>query len=204
MKWFKRNAETRNALKNIEKRMAALENALTRLVEAEPSLEIHIENLDVRDPVIENLTFKFDKLDVKEVSGALNLGNNFGVRVHQDPTSRPSDKKVAASRRADKPHMPSRPTRPASARAGRESSKQEKPIGHEKPRQPGAPPKRETASERGKYQDEPKKTGAAPGSGARIGVREMTDATGRRRTEDRTKAGGASPVRVVIRARSET
>jgi hypothetical protein len=203
MKWFKRNAETRNALKNIEKRMAALENALTRLVEAEPSLEIRIENLDVRDPVIENLTFKFDKLDVKEVSGALNLGNNFGVRVHQDPTSRPSDKKVAASRRVDKPQAPSRPTRAASARFGRKNGGQEKTTDHEKPRQTGAPPKRETAPERGTYQDEPKKTGTAPGSGARPDARK-TDATGRRRTEDRTKAGDASPVRVVIRARSET
>ena len=200
MKWFKRSTETRNALKNIEKRIAALENALIRLIEAEPSLEIRIENLDVRDPVIESLTFKFDQLDVKEVSGALNLGNNFGVRVHQDPTSRPSDKKAAASGRAGKPHAPSRSTNAASARG--ENGGQEKTTGQEKPRRPGAPSKRQTAPERGTYRDEPKKTETAPDSGARRDARKA-DATGARRAETREKAGGASPVRVVLRARPE-
>jgi hypothetical protein len=42
-------------------------------------LETHIEidTLNVKDPVIENLTFKFDKIELDEVSGALNMGNNW-------------------------------------------------------------------------------------------------------------------------------
>lgn len=42
---------------------------------------INIEKIDVQGPVLDELEFIFDKIDVKEVSGALNIGNNFGVSV---------------------------------------------------------------------------------------------------------------------------
>ncbi|MEH7385851.1 hypothetical protein V7147_10625 [Bacillus sp. JJ1521] len=42
---------------------------------------INIEKLDFQGPVLDSLEFIFDKIDVKEVSGALNLGNNLGVNV---------------------------------------------------------------------------------------------------------------------------
>jgi hypothetical protein len=56
-------------------------------------VDIHIENLNVHDPVLENLTFRLDKLDIKELSGALNMGNNFGVEVKEKPKSKEKIKK---------------------------------------------------------------------------------------------------------------
>lgn len=41
--------------------------------------EIKIENFYVQNPTLESLTFKLDSLTIKELSGALNLGNNFGL-----------------------------------------------------------------------------------------------------------------------------
>lgn len=41
---------------------------------------INIEKVDLHGPVLDG-DFIFDKIDVKEVSGALNIGNNHGVSV---------------------------------------------------------------------------------------------------------------------------
>ncbi|MBU9712327.1 hypothetical protein [Evansella tamaricis] len=57
-------------------------------------IEYHItvENIDIKDPVLESLTFQLDSVDVKELSGALNLGNNFGTSVNQKEKKDPKDK----------------------------------------------------------------------------------------------------------------
>lgn len=39
---------------------------------------ITIEHLQMERPVLEQLAFQLDSLDIKELSGSLNLGNNFG------------------------------------------------------------------------------------------------------------------------------
>ncbi|MDQ0253584.1 hypothetical protein J2S74_000956 [Evansella vedderi] len=54
-----------------------------------------MEKLDINDPVIENLTFRLDNLDIKDLSGALNLGTNFGITVNQDEKKKktPSESK---------------------------------------------------------------------------------------------------------------
>lgn len=45
---------------------------------AKPSYYITIEHLQMEQPVLEQLAFRLDSLDIKELSGSLNLGNNFG------------------------------------------------------------------------------------------------------------------------------
>jgi hypothetical protein len=62
---------------------------------------INIEKLSIGNPVVKSLTFKLDTLDVEEVSGALNLGNNFGTRVNQKQSS--SKKEKSSSRQQEKP-----------------------------------------------------------------------------------------------------
>jgi hypothetical protein len=42
---------------------------------------VNIEHADIQGPLVDKLNYNFDKLDVKEVSGALNLGTTFGVKV---------------------------------------------------------------------------------------------------------------------------
>jgi hypothetical protein len=75
-------------LKEINDRLEKLELAVDKLSQ---NVDIHIENFNVNDPVLENLTFRLDKLDIKELSGALNMGNNFGVKVKEN--SKPKEKK---------------------------------------------------------------------------------------------------------------
>ncbi|MNT65242.1 hypothetical protein D3C72_2032100 [compost metagenome] len=53
---------------------------------------IHIDNLHVHQPVLENLTFRLDQLDIKELSGSLNLGNNFGAKPNGKAQNEAVDK----------------------------------------------------------------------------------------------------------------
>lgn len=62
----------------LEQRLRKLEDQLADLSAKHP--RIHIDNLHVHQPVLENLTFRLDQLDIKELSGSLNLGNNFGAK----------------------------------------------------------------------------------------------------------------------------
>lgn len=62
----------------LEQRLRRLEEQLADLSAKHP--RIHIDNLHVHQPVLENLTFRLDHLDIKELSGSLNLGNNFGAK----------------------------------------------------------------------------------------------------------------------------
>jgi hypothetical protein len=72
-------------IRDLEARLHKLEQHLSDMASKRP--EIHIENLHMHQPVLENLTFRMDQLDIHEVSGSLNLGNNFGAKIHpQEPT----------------------------------------------------------------------------------------------------------------------
>lgn len=54
---------------------------LEKKVDQFQKTEIKVEQLTINNPVIENLTdltFRLDELNIKELSGSLNMGNNFG------------------------------------------------------------------------------------------------------------------------------
>ncbi|KQX52018.1 MULTISPECIES: hypothetical protein [unclassified Paenibacillus] len=71
-------------VQQLERRLRKLEEELADLTAKHP--KIHIDTLHIHQPVLENLTFRLDHLDIKELSGSLNLGNNFGAK--------PSEKSV--------------------------------------------------------------------------------------------------------------
>lgn len=71
-------------VQQLERRLRKLEEELANLTAKHP--KIHIDTLHIHQPVLENLTFRLDQLDIKELSGSLNLGNNFGAK--------PSEKSV--------------------------------------------------------------------------------------------------------------
>jgi len=77
----KKQSEQDKTLHELTVKMGQLEKVLEKAFENGMTYEVTIENVNVHDPILKELTFRFDKLDVKEVSGALNLGNNFGVKV---------------------------------------------------------------------------------------------------------------------------
>lgn len=65
-------------IEQLELRIRKLEEQLNRAAATVP--EIRIETLHIHQPVLENLTFRLDQLDIHELSGSLNLGNNFGTK----------------------------------------------------------------------------------------------------------------------------
>lgn len=64
-------------LREIYKKLMSIEKEVEKL-KGRPEYHIHVENLDVQQ--LENLVFSLDTLDIKDLSGTLNIGNNFGIK----------------------------------------------------------------------------------------------------------------------------
>ncbi|MGM9988222.1 MAG: hypothetical protein ACI35O_13480 [Bacillaceae bacterium] len=79
-KRFRQQKKLEEQLLQLTKQMASLQETM-KDVQTTPHYHINIEKIDVQRATLENLTFRLDKLDIDELSGALNLGNNFGVTV---------------------------------------------------------------------------------------------------------------------------
>lgn len=82
-------------VQQLERRLRKLEKELADLTAKHP--KIHIDTLHIHQPVLENLTFRLDQLDIKELSGSLNLGNNFGAK--------PSEKSVPVDEAFKRAHV---------------------------------------------------------------------------------------------------
>ncbi|BFT75214.1 hypothetical protein PAENIP36_66560 [Paenibacillus sp. P36] len=96
-------------VQQLEKRLKKLEEELSNLTAKHP--QIHIDTLHVHQPVLENLTFRLDHLDIKELSGSLNLGNNFGAKPNEKKD--PHDEAMARAQVTKEPPAgASRPTPP--------------------------------------------------------------------------------------------
>lgn len=80
LNWLMKIAHYKKTAEDLEKKVQQLEE---RMKQSQPANEyhFHIEKLEIQNPVMENLSFNLDNLDIEELSGALNLGNNFGVTV---------------------------------------------------------------------------------------------------------------------------
>lgn len=78
---YRSEAPSSHALQQLERRLKKLEEELSQLTSKHP--QIHIDNVHIHQPVLDNLTFRLDALDIKELSGSLNLGNNFGTKPNE-------------------------------------------------------------------------------------------------------------------------
>lgn len=73
-----RKAESAEMLRELHNKVAQLEHMIHQL--SRPVIEhVTIERVYVQNPVLEHLEFGLDTIDIKELSGSLNLGNNFGL-----------------------------------------------------------------------------------------------------------------------------
>lgn len=72
-------------LREILKKLTSLEEEVEKL-KSKPEYHINVEKLDVQQ--LENMIFRLDALDIKELSGTLNIGNNFADRK---PPCKPAD-----------------------------------------------------------------------------------------------------------------
>lgn len=78
--------KTENALKNLNHTVQRIEEVLDKM--NEHRVQVTIQNLHVNQASLEQLVFRLDKLDIDELSGSLNLGNNFGTdAVRQQKTT---------------------------------------------------------------------------------------------------------------------
>lgn len=69
-------------IKEISKQLNKMQDHLhflTNEVKKQGNIQIHEMNL--HHPQLENLTYQLDHLEIKEVSGTLNFGNNFGLET---------------------------------------------------------------------------------------------------------------------------
>ncbi|MEB3100295.1 hypothetical protein [Ferviditalea candida] len=63
----------------IQRKLEKIEKTLEQMRNGTTEYHIKVEHLHVDRPVLENLIFRMDQLDIDELSGSLNLGNNFGT-----------------------------------------------------------------------------------------------------------------------------
>jgi predicted ribosome quality control (RQC) complex YloA/Tae2 family protein len=68
-------------ISELEKKIQQLEETIQKLQKSGSEYHVHIDHIHINQPVVEELSFHLDSLDIEDLSGALNLGNNFGVTV---------------------------------------------------------------------------------------------------------------------------
>ncbi|WP_134704587.1 hypothetical protein [Ammoniphilus sp. YIM 78166] len=94
--------ELQKLLKQIIERIERIEKQVDQLQKT----EIKVEHLTINNPVIENLkdlTFRLGELNIKDLSGSLNMGNNFGVgkQAKKEEPSQQSDEKKEEARESN-------------------------------------------------------------------------------------------------------
>lgn len=77
-KW-RRRSEKKPDWNELRTKLKTVEKELQTLAQRNVVYHIHVQNLHVHNPKLDQLAFRLDQLDIKELSGSLNLGNNFGV-----------------------------------------------------------------------------------------------------------------------------
>jgi hypothetical protein len=68
----------------LEQKIEQLEQTIQHLAKETRKQNVVVRELHIHHPVVENVTFRLDALDIEELSGSLNLGNNFDVQF--DPS----------------------------------------------------------------------------------------------------------------------
>ncbi|SFX44717.1 hypothetical protein SAMN04487866_10834 [Thermoactinomyces sp. DSM 45891] len=93
--WFrKRRIHSPHPTQQLATKLDQLESSVKELLNRSSEVHIHIHQLDIHQPVLEQLTFRLDQLDIDELSGSLNIGNNLGIQASKKSVSKhsqPSD-----------------------------------------------------------------------------------------------------------------
>jgi hypothetical protein len=76
---MKDEKKLQDIIHSLAEKVSHLEQGIKDLAKKPSEYNFYIDHIDVHNSGLENLTFKIDSLDIEELSGSLNLGNNFGV-----------------------------------------------------------------------------------------------------------------------------
>ncbi|UCZ53970.1 hypothetical protein LGQ02_04080 [Bacillus shivajii] len=85
------NHKPNDRIQALEQQIARLQETLQQKEKVDVYIEIHHLNLEHFD--LADLSFRLDSLDIKELSGTLNLGNNFSRPSHQENVKKNNDEK---------------------------------------------------------------------------------------------------------------
>lgn len=81
----KRN--TQKQLQTLKEKIDVLEKTVDQLLKKAIDNKMSVEKLNVEKLELQNLVFRLDSISVKELSGSLNLGNNFGASFKEKSDS---------------------------------------------------------------------------------------------------------------------
>lgn len=89
--WFSKRKKKKD-IEDLQRQIQTLQHLLDS--KKQPiEYHFHINQVDIHQPTLEELTFKLDQIDIEDLSGALNVGNNFGVTVGEKNNKNIKDKK---------------------------------------------------------------------------------------------------------------
>ncbi|TCJ05214.1 hypothetical protein E0Y62_06020 [Cytobacillus praedii] len=81
MFWHKRRKNDLS-YKELQKQLDDLQKRIDSMKDHQKAeYHFHIDRVDIHQPVLDQLSFHLDQIDIEELSGALNVGNNFGVNI---------------------------------------------------------------------------------------------------------------------------
>ncbi|MFC3885559.1 hypothetical protein ACFOU2_19625 [Bacillus songklensis] len=83
-----------NILQNIEKRLTSLETNVNELSKKTVHNSFHLDIKNVQTLNLDELSYHLDNIDVKELSGTLNIGNTFPPHMNQFQAGGKKDKKT--------------------------------------------------------------------------------------------------------------
>ncbi|WP_163538702.1 hypothetical protein [Gracilibacillus sp. YIM 98692] len=87
MFWRKRK-KADPALHALQKQLYELQKDIYELKNEKKEYHFQIEKVDIHQAALDKLLFQLDKIDIEDLSGALNVGNNFGVTIEDEKGSK--------------------------------------------------------------------------------------------------------------------
>ena len=75
-------------LEELVQKINLLEESIHKKSNPPIIVKVDVKDLHLNELTLEELSFHLDKLDIKEISGMLNLGNTFSPRVHPKSKSK--------------------------------------------------------------------------------------------------------------------
>ncbi|WP_338472384.1 hypothetical protein R4Z10_06455 [Niallia sp. XMNu-256] len=82
-----------NKIEELVEKIKLLETAIDNKRNPPIIVKVDVKDLHLNKLTLEELAFHLDKLDIKEISGMLNLGNTFSPRIHpKSKDKQPSSK----------------------------------------------------------------------------------------------------------------
>ncbi len=72
----------RELLEQILNQLISIDKQLKSLKENQSEYHFSIDVVNIHDPHLDELKFQLESLDIKDLSGVLNIGNNFGTNAH--------------------------------------------------------------------------------------------------------------------------